>query len=102
MLGKEKKEGKKNSLEERLKAHPHLREKFERILNIVENAHGDLEKADDAEQRAIEELRKLGNEVLHDWAIHQEKKKAEGMNTNKSKVKKHGKKNFIGIPDLDK
>lgn len=66
-----------DSLENRLNQHPHLKNRIEQLLKIVEDADGDLEKADEAERRVIEELRKMGNEVLHDWAINREKKGAE-------------------------
>ena len=61
-----------DSLEKRLKKHPHLKNRIEQILEIVENTDGDLKKADEAEKRVIEELRKMGNEVLHDWATNRE------------------------------
>jgi hypothetical protein len=40
---------------------------MERMLDVVENASGDLRRADDAERRAIEELRQMGLEVMQDW-----------------------------------
>ncbi|PYX85649.1 MAG: hypothetical protein DMG70_02900, partial [Acidobacteria bacterium] len=55
------------SLEERLKAYPVLKTKIESMLAIIENAGGDVEKAAEAERRIIEELRQMGNEVLHSW-----------------------------------
>jgi hypothetical protein len=62
-----------NSLEKRLNKLPHLKNRIEQLLKIVEDADGDLKKADEAEKRVIEELRKMGNEVLHDWAINRER-----------------------------
>lgn len=56
----------------RLEAHPMLAARFQRILDIAEDTGGDLRRADDAEQRAIEELRTLGQEVLHDWGQRRE------------------------------
>ena len=41
----------KNSLEQRLNKHPHLKNRIEQLLKIVENADGDLKKADEAEKR---------------------------------------------------
>jgi hypothetical protein len=55
------------SLEE-LKEYPELKAKIETMLAIIENAGGDAEKAAEAERRIIEELRQMGNEVLHSWA----------------------------------
>ena len=42
---------------------------------MIENAGGDVEKAAEAERRIIEELRQMGNEVLHGWARRQQQKK---------------------------
>ena len=69
--------GKKETLAERLKQHPELARRFEMILDIVDNAAGDVEKADEAERRAIEAVRQLGNEVLQDWAQRQHQKKEQ-------------------------
>lgn len=52
----------------RLNHHPALRERLETLLNLVENVAGDCTKADAAEQAVIEELRKLGNATLQEWA----------------------------------
>jgi hypothetical protein len=68
------------SLEERLKAYPELKAKIEAMLAIIENAGGDVEKAAEAERRIIEELRQMGNEVLHSWARRQQEKKEEEYN----------------------
>src|SRR3989440_7942526 len=65
----------KQTLEERLKEYPELKAKIETLLGIIENAGGDIEKAAEAERRIIEELRQVGNEVLHGWARRQQEKK---------------------------
>ena len=53
---------------QRIKRHPLLHARVESLLGVVEDAGGDLEKADAAERRVIEELRQMGNEVLTEWA----------------------------------
>ena len=63
------------SLEARLKTYPELRAKIETMLSIIENASGDVEKAAVAEQRVIDAMRELGNDVLHQWARQQHQKK---------------------------
>src|ERR1700693_4130404 len=70
----------KRSLEERLQDQPELRVKVERMLDIIENAAGDVEKAAEAERRVLEEVRQMGNDVLHGWARRQEQKKEEEFN----------------------
>jgi hypothetical protein len=89
------------SLEERLKDHAELKVKFERMLDIIENAAGDVEKAAEAERRVIEELRQMGNEVLHSWARHQQQKKEEQCNDTAG-VNRKVKKSFTGIRGLEK
>ena len=56
------------ALLQRIKRHPLLRARVESLLGVVEDAGGDLEKADAAERRVIAELRQMGNEVLTEWA----------------------------------
>jgi len=58
----------KRSLEERLREHPELRERFEKMLDLVENADGDCVLADEAELRVLEQVRGLGRELLQSWA----------------------------------
>lgn len=62
----------KQNLEERLRAHPGLYERINRLLQVVENAAGDVDKAADAERRVIEELRQMGQEVLQGWAVRRQ------------------------------
>jgi hypothetical protein len=65
------------NLEERLKHHPELKAKIETLLSVVENAQGDLEKANEAEQRVIEEIRQLGQAALQGWANWQNQVQSE-------------------------
>src|ERR1700676_2307197 len=91
----EEKSASDNSLEKRLEAYPELRARVERLLGVVENAAGDVEKAAAAEQQVIEELRQMGNEVLHAWARRQEQKK-EAEYSAKPGVNRKEKKTSIG------
>ena len=86
---------KKETLSERLTRHPELAERFEMILDIVDNAAGDVEKADEAERRAIEAVRQLGNEVLQSWAQRQHQKKEQEYDA-KAEVSRKQKKTSIG------
>ena len=100
--------GKATSLEEirpaerdllrRLREYPELKAKIEAMLAIIENAGGDVEKAAEAERRIIEELRQMGNEVLHGWARRQQQKKAEEYNA-KPGVNRKEKKPSTGTRD---
>jgi len=76
----------------RLGEYPEVKAKIENLLAIIENAGGDVEKADEAERRIIKELRQAGNEILQSWAQRQQQKKEEeyqaqpGMNRKQKKL----------------
>jgi hypothetical protein len=84
------------SLVKRLEKYPNLRDRFEEILNIAENSTGAIEEADHAEMMAIEEVRKVGSEMLHVWAKNQEIKKHKQALEKNSNLIQHSKKNSIG------
>jgi hypothetical protein len=83
------------SLEQRLDAHPHLRERIEALLGIVEDAAGDLDRADAAEQRVIEERRRMGNEALHAWASGKTQEKEQQARQGDDSLIGHGKKPLV-------
>ena len=79
------------TLEERLREYPELRARFEAMLAVVENAAGDIVKADEAEERVIEELRELGRTALQGWAERKQRrlqKESEAQVRVTRKVKK--------------
>jgi PP-loop superfamily ATP-utilizing enzyme len=82
----------------RLREYPELKVKIEAMLAIIENAGGDVEKAAEAERRIIEELRQMGNEVLHGWARRQQQKKEQEYNA-KPDVNRKEKKSSTGTRD---
>jgi hypothetical protein len=82
------------SLEDRLKELG-LLDRIERLVALVEDAEGDVEKADEAERRLIEELRQMGNEALHSWAGRKAEQKAEDVRRIGG-AEAHSKKNHGG------
>ena len=92
---------KRQPLAERLEEHPELKKRFETILDIVDNVAGDVEKADEAERRAIEAVRQLGNEVMQGWAVRQQQKKEDEWD-KKPGMNRKAKKNSIGSPSSEK
>ena len=80
------------NLTDRLEKHPMLKARFEAILDVAENTNGDLISADEAEQRAIEQVRLLGNELLHDWAEQRGQAAVETFKTQEKTAVGHGKK----------
>ena len=89
------------SLEERLIGHPQLRERIEALLNVVENSAGDIEQADLAEQRVIEEVRQIGQQALSSWAETQHQKQVKLLSQNHPSARKHLKKNSTGTAALE-
>jgi len=93
--------GQSRTLEERLRDHPQLRAKMEALLAVVENAAGDVEKAAEAEMRVTEELRQMGNAVLHAWARGQAERKGKEV-AQQPGVQRKEKKTSIGTPGTAK
>jgi hypothetical protein len=88
--------GTRPNLDDRLDKHPHLRERFESILAIVEDTAGTIELADEAERLAIIEVRQLGSAMLHEWARTKESQKSTEISVTENKAIRNGKKNSIG------
>jgi hypothetical protein len=91
----------RRNLLERLERHPDLKERFEMILDIVENAGGDVEKAAEAERRAIEAVRQLGNEIVQGWAQRQHQKKENECDQD-GELSRKEKKRFTGSRSSEK
>jgi hypothetical protein len=49
-------------------AHPELRDRMASVVGAVENADGNLDEADAAEERLVEEMRLLGRQAMQGWA----------------------------------
>ena len=52
---------------EKLRQRPDMMDRVQSILAIAEEAHGEM-TADQVEDLLVEEMRKLGNTTLRDWA----------------------------------
>jgi len=85
----------KDNFEERLKEYPALRRRFQSILDIVKDTTASVDKADEAEQLWIDEIRQMGKEALHDWAVGKEKEKVKDLVHDNDGIKQHSKKNFM-------
>jgi hypothetical protein len=51
-----------------LQSHPDFRDRLAAIVGAVGNQDGDLDLADAAEERLVEEMRLLSREALRGWA----------------------------------
>jgi histidinol dehydrogenase len=83
-------------LAQRLHQHPHLRTKVEELLAVVENTEGDLTSADAAEQRVIEEIRKLGQAALQGWAEQQNQQQTQALREKSPELHRSRQKNSTG------
>jgi len=81
------------SLEERLNRHPALKDRVEAMIEVLEAEEGVLDNANDAEERVIAEVRKLGAELMSDWAEHKEAQRHECARKADPALKNQGKKN---------
>lgn len=70
---------KEQQLVQRLREHPNLIERFQSILEISANAQGPIKSADEIEGLLVEELRRLGNSALGDWASRAEQRLGEEL-----------------------
>jgi len=79
----------------RLAQYAELRARFEEILAVAENERGDANTADEAEERAVEQVRRLGQELMQTWA---ERKQARVVREYDARGdhRRRGKKNFTG------
>ena len=63
-------------LAEELREHPRLREQVEAILKLVRSDEGPIRKADDVEELLVQEVRKLGQNAMQEWALGAEERSA--------------------------
>jgi hypothetical protein len=90
------------TLEQRLSQYPSLKNRIELLVNIIEDSAGDCQKADEAEMRVIEELRRMGSEALHCWSERKIEQALEDFNKDHSTAVKSGKKNSGGTPPSER
>ena len=77
---------------ERLRQHPELRARFESILELAHNTDGPLKTADQVEELVIEEMRRLGNVTLSQWAIEAEERVSTELRSQDPTVRSRKKK----------
>lgn len=77
-----------------LNEHPTLRRRVEALMSVVEDSDGTIEKADAAEQRVIEEVRKIGHAALTGWAERKNKRNENELKAQ-STLRPAGKKTVV-------
>jgi len=78
-MKEQKEEGKGLSETERrliegLRQRPQMMERFQSILELANSQEGPLLSADEVEELLIEEVRKLGNDTMSQWAVSAEER----------------------------
>lgn len=86
-------------LAQRLHQQPQLQARVEELLAVVENVQGDLGSANAAEQRVVEQIKKLGQAALQGWAERQNQHQTRQFIDNNPGVHRSRQKNSIGTPD---
>ncbi len=82
----------KRSLDERFRAHPQSYERLQAIADMMEASIAAGCGADEAEERAIEEIRKLGNALMSDWANGAQQQSLEQAKAEHPDASRHVKK----------
>ena len=96
-MNKEKADGKEftqaeTQLIEQLRQHPEMMVRVQSILEIARNAEGPLKTADEVEELLIEEMRRLGNLTLSQWAIQAEERVSTELRSQDPSVRSRKKK----------
>jgi hypothetical protein len=82
----------RRSLDERFQSRPQVYARLQRIANMMDQAIAQGATADEAEERAIEEIQKLGQDLLGDWAQESQQQCLERARQQHPKASKHAKK----------
>jgi len=80
------------SLDQRFANRPRLRQRLLSIADMIDQAVAEGCTAHEAEARAIEQIRKLGNELLSDWAEKSQQDAVVKAQEKDSKLIDYGKK----------
>lgn len=84
--------GSKVPLAQRMARRPHVLARFHAIADMMDQAVAQGCTADEAEDRAIEQVRQLGGELLGDWAQEQQEGRLARAREQQPQAIKHIKK----------
>ena len=77
---------------DRLRQHPEMMERVQCILDIAYNTEGPLKSADQVEELLIQEMRRLGNTSMHQWATQAEQRVSRELKAQDGTVRSRKKK----------
>jgi hypothetical protein len=75
-----------------LREHPAMMERVQSILDIAYNDEGPLKTADQVEALLIQEMRRLGNRSMQQWATQAEERVARELRAQDATVRSRKKK----------
>ena len=77
---------------EQLRQHPEMMARFQSILDLVNNSDGPLKTADEVEELLIQEVRRLGNVTMNQWASRAEERVSQELKAEDDSVRNRKKK----------
>ena len=77
---------------DRLRQHPEMMERVQSILDIAYNTEGPLKNADQVEELLVQEMRRLGNTSMHQWATQAEQRVSRELKAQDGTVRSRKKK----------
>jgi hypothetical protein len=77
---------------EQLRQQPEIRERLQSILEITSQGNGPLQTADEVEALLIQELRRLGNTSMNQWATGAEERVSQEIKSQDTTVRSRKKK----------
>jgi hypothetical protein len=78
--------GSETRLIEQLRQRPEMMERVQSILDIAANAEGPLKTADEVEELLIQEMRRLGNTTMNQWAVGAEERVSRELKSQDATV----------------
>lgn len=77
---------------EQLRQHPEMMARFQSILDLANNSDGPLKSADEVEELLIQEVRRLGNVTMNQWASRAEERVGQELKAEDDSVRSRKKK----------
>ena len=77
---------------EQLRKHPEIRDRVQSILELASNAEGPLKTADEVEELLIQEVRRLGNATMREWATQAEERVSNEVKAHDTTIRSRKKK----------
>lgn len=77
---------------DQLRQRPEMMARFQSILDLANNSDGPLKTADEVEELLIQEVRRLGNVTMNQWASRAEERVGQELKAEDDSVRSRKKK----------